>query len=100
MGVYNIHSGGVCSMIDKRINATHSYNCYKEINVVYHHPVSKYLFYISVILRLAYRLPQDTFHIRFSLLKEGLKNASSIRKKMKLLTIYILPQWILNLHYK
>ena len=31
LGVYNVHEGGICSMVLPQCNAINSYNCYKEL---------------------------------------------------------------------
>lgn len=48
-GVYNIHAGGICSMIDPKTNAVNTYNCWKEIHSYNNDQVSQKMLFFSIL---------------------------------------------------
>lgn len=88
LAVYNIHVGGVCSMVSKNINAIHSYNCYKEIYQMNHDPIMRKPYLRAIIARLRY--PYINYS-SWDLFKEGMKLSSRISEKINLIFSLYLP---------
>ena len=85
--VYNIHEGGICSMVSKSANAVHSYNCYKELYLLERNEVLRSKYLSAINSRLKYRTDNQN---SFSLLKEGLMLSKTLLEKMRVLCKFFL----------
>ena len=90
LGVYNLHPGGVCSLVPKQKKAKDEYNCYKELFEIHRDDFLRKKYVFSICNRMEY---EDD---KICLFKEGWKCANSLPEKCKLL-IYLLPSSILHL---
>lgn len=99
LGVYNVHDAGVCSMIPKSQNVLYSYDCYKEIYLYDQSRIAALLWMRAIQSRLIYRKREDVFRVRWNLMKEGFGLAMKVRDKLKLLVLFFLPSFILELYY-
>lgn len=90
LGVYNIHKGGICSMVDKSVNAIHSYNCYKEIyNFNTGEEIARILFLKSIYKRLIFWKKKDTLLLKCKLWKEGLSISKKGKEFFKLTILFL-----------
>lgn len=89
MGIYNIHEGGICSMVENNQNAIHSYNCYKELYVKEHNEVLRKHLLSAIIRRIAF--PQKGFS-RYELFKEGTHVCKSPVEFLRLLYHFVVSK--------
>lgn len=86
-GVYNFHSGGICSSNSKSQNAYIAYMCYKELyNQEPSDEALRYLLFTSICLRLKRRLPEYNAN---EIYKEGLALSTTFKERIKLTRDYI-----------
>ena len=78
LGVYNIHSTGICSMVPKAQNALNSYNCYKELFELHHDNFLRKKYISFLMLRMIYE------HRKVVLFREGWRVSISFCEKVKL----------------
>lgn len=90
LGVYNIHVGGVCSLVSKEQNAVHSYNCYKELFYCHHDDFSRRKYYFAIINRMLYGGKKRELFI------EGWHVSVSCLERFKLLVLLFSPSLILR----
>lgn len=93
LAVYNVHSGGICSMVPKYINAIHSYNCYKEIYLANHDKSIRKPYFNAIVARLRY--PSENYSV-WNLFKEGIKVSSGIVEKINLVYSISIPIYLVE----
>ena len=67
--VYNVHEGGICSMVANSDNAVHNYNCFKELYRLEHDEILRCCYLASINGRLKYRKKNQH---SVKLMREGL----------------------------
>lgn len=88
MGVYNIHEGGVCSMVENNQNAIHSYNCYKELYNKENNEVLRKHLLSAIIRRIVFPKRGSS---RYELFKEGTQLCKRPVEFLRLLYHFIVP---------
>lgn len=83
--VYNIHEGGICSMVSLADNVINSYNCYKELYLYERDEILRCGYLAAINGRLKYRKKnQDSV----ALLKEGMTLSKTWLEKLRLISKY------------
>lgn len=90
LGVYNLHVGGIWSLVSERKKAMDSYNCYKELYKIHRDDFLRKKYVAIICRRMIYEDKKN------DLFKEGWKYAILVREKCKLLTC-LLPSSVLHL---
>lgn len=80
-GVYNIHEGGVHSLVDVREKQNTGYNLHKELYLINKDGYTKRMLFLMALRKLKYKLKnphaQDSFKMRLMLLVESLQLVDS-----------------------
>ena len=88
LGVYNVHEGGICSMVLPQCNAINSYNCYKELYENNKNDEYCRRMYFKSILSVLYN--KTSLFPNLKMLKEGLNILKGMKEFMYLL-LYNFP---------
>lgn len=88
LGVYNVHEGGICSMVLPQCNAINSYNCYKELYENNKNDEYCRRMYFKSILSILYN--KTSLFPNLKILKEGLIVLRGMKEFMYLL-LYNFP---------
>ena len=92
-GVYNVHSGGICSSNSREKNAIIAYNCHKELYIIDGGEPLRYLLLGNINLRL--RLGKKAGNQK-ELIKEGLSISTNVGERIKLVWNYIKGRLVIN----
>ena len=83
--IYNIHEGGICSMVSQADNVLHSYNCYKELYLIERDEFLRFCLLSAINGRLKYRKKNQN---SIALLKEGMALSKTWFEKLRLISKY------------
>ena len=83
LGVYNLHAGGVCSLVSKERKAKDAYNTYKELFFVNGGDFLREKYFRAVLRRMVYGIRTK------ALFMEGYKIASSFSERCKILFVLL-----------
>lgn len=93
LGVYNLHTGGVCSLISHKQKIIDRYNCYKELFEVHHDECLRRQYFAAICSKMVYENNKKYLFI------EGWRNAVTFNDKGKLL-FCLLPSSVVLIFWK